>query len=227
MVENEESHIMNLDLFADEAPERWTETLASGAVILHGFAYPEAAVLMSAITEVIKRAPLRHMMTPGGHVMSVAMSNCGALGWVTDESGYRYSPVDPLSGHSWPAMPAVFSQLAKRAASAAGFENFAPDACLINRYDVGARMSLHQDKDERDFSQPIVSLSLGLGALFLFGGLKRSDRAQRCSLLHSDVVVWGGESRLRYHGILPLKSGAVPDSVPGEYRFNLTFRKAG
>ncbi|MFC3394521.1 DNA oxidative demethylase AlkB [Brenneria rubrifaciens] len=218
---------MNLDLFAHETPQQLTETLAPGAVILRGFAYPQAEALMSAIIEIVERAPFRHMTTPGGYVMSVAMSNCGPLGWITDESGYRYSPRDPLSGKPWPAMPAVFSDLAKRAASAAGFANFAPDACLINRYDVGARMSLHQDKNECDFRQPIVSLSLGLGATFLFGGMKRGDQVQRCSLLHSDVVVWGGESRRRFHGVLPLKSGTVPDFVPGEHRFNLTFRKAG
>ncbi|MCV9878592.1 DNA oxidative demethylase AlkB [Brenneria izbisi] len=218
---------MNLDLFAHEIPQQRTETLAPGAVILRGFAYPETAALMTAISEVTACAPFRHMVTPGGYVMSVAMSNCGPLGWITDDSGYRYSPIDTLTGQLWPAMPDVFSQLAHRAASVAGFEDFAPDACLINRYDVGARMSLHQDKDEHDFSQPIVSLSLGLGATFLFGGLKRHDQVQRCSLLHSDVIVWGGASRLRYHGVLPLKSGVVPDGITGEHRFNLTFRKAG
>ncbi|RLM20829.1 alpha-ketoglutarate-dependent dioxygenase AlkB [Brenneria alni] len=218
---------MNLDLFGQDEPRRWTEQLAAGAVILRGFAYEQAPALVSAINAVTARAPFRHMVTPGGYTMSVAMSNCGALGWVTDETGYRYSPVDPLSGQRWPDMPDVFAQLAKSAASEAGFVDFEPDACLINRYQIGARLSLHQDKDEHDYRQPIVSFSLGLSAVFLFGGMARNDRAQRLPLVHGDVVVWGGESRLRYHGILPLKGGPVPAYLPGEYRFNLTFRKAG
>ncbi|WP_409310589.1 DNA oxidative demethylase AlkB [Pectobacterium sp. B1J-3] len=218
---------MNFDLFAEDEPEQRTEVLASGAVLLRGFAYGESAALMAAIAEVVTQSPFRHMVTPGGHVMSVAMSNCGPLGWITDESGYRYASCDPINGQPWPALPSVFTLLANRAASKAGFDNFVPDACLINRYEVGARMSLHQDKDEIDFNQPIVSVSLGLGATFLFGGMTRSDSIQRCSLLHGDVVVWGGDSRLRYHGIAPLKRGVVPASISSEYRFNLTFRKAG
>ncbi|CAG73821.1 alkylated DNA repair protein [Pectobacterium atrosepticum SCRI1043] len=218
---------MNFDLFADEASRRWTETLAPGAVILRGHAYDDAPALLAALQTVIACAPLRNMITPGGFVMSVAMSNCGQLGWVTDEQGYRYTSHDPLSGEAWPAMPEAFSLLAKQAASEAGFADFEPDACLINRYDVGTRMSLHQDKNERDFHQPIVSVSLGLSATFLFGGMVRSDKAQRVPLTHGDVVVWGGESRLYFHGILPLKSGAVPEGMPDECRFNLTFRKAG
>ncbi|MFJ5322384.1 DNA oxidative demethylase AlkB [Pectobacterium parvum] len=218
---------MNFDLFADEAPRRWTETLAPGAVILRGRAYDDAPELMTALKAVTARAPLRNMVTPGGFVMSVAMSNCGQLGWVTDEHGYRYTPYDPLNGEVWPAMPDIFSRLARQAASDAGFADFEPDACLINRYDVGTRMSLHQDKNERDFHQPIVSVSLGLRATFLFGGMVRSDKAQRVPLTHGDVVVWGGESRLYFHGILPLKSGNVPEGMLDECRFNLTFRKAG
>ncbi|MBJ7222012.1 MULTISPECIES: DNA oxidative demethylase AlkB [unclassified Brenneria] len=218
---------MNLDLFEQEEPRRWTEPLAPGAVILRGFAYQQAPALMAAVNAVAAQAAFRHMTTPGGYTMSVAMSNCGPLGWVTDETGYRYSPVDPLSGKPWPAMPDIFSQLAKKAAGEAGFVDFEPDACLINRYEVGARLSLHQDKDEYDRRQPIVSFSLGLSAVFLFGGMTRGERAQRLPLGHGDVVVWGGASRLRYHGILPLKGGSVPSYLPGEYRFNLTFRKAG
>lgn len=218
---------MNLDLFEQDEPQRRTEQLAPGAVILRGFAYDRAPALMSAINAVTARAPFRHMVTPGGYTMSVAMSNCGPLGWVTDETGYRYSPFDPLSGQRWPAMPALFEELAKDAAREAGFADFTPDACLINRYDVGARLSLHQDKDEHDLRQPIVSFSLGLNAVFLFGGMTRSERAQRLPLAHGDVVVWGGASRLRYHGVLPLKPGSVPAYLPEMYRFNLTFRKAG
>lgn len=218
---------MNLDLFAQDEPPRRTEQLAPGAVILRAFVYRQAADLMSAINAVTARAPFRRMVTPGGYTMSVAMSNCGPLGWVTDEKGYRYAPIDPLSGLRWPAMPDIFSRLAQDAAGAAGFSGFEPDACLINRYDVGSRLSLHQDKDERDYRQPIVSFSLGLNATFLFGGMRRSDRTLRLLLAHGDVVVWGGESRLRYHGILPLKAGSTPSFLPGMYRFNLTFRKAG
>ncbi|QTF09760.1 DNA oxidative demethylase AlkB [Brenneria izadpanahii] len=218
---------MNLDLFEQDEPQRRTEPLAPGAAILRGFAYDQAPALVSAIDTVTARAPFRYMITPGGYTMSVAMSNCGPLGWVTDETGYRYSPFDPLSGQRWPAMPDIFSQLAKDAAREAGFAGFEPDACLINRYDVGARLSLHQDKDENDLRQPIVSFSLGLSAVFLFGGMTRSERAQRWPLAHGDVVVWGGESRLRYHGVLPLKPGSAPAYLPGMYRFNLTFRKAG
>jgi alkylated DNA repair protein (DNA oxidative demethylase) len=156
--------------------------------------------------------------------MSVAMTNCGEVGWVTDRSGYRYDPVDPESGRPWPAMPAVFAQLAEQSAAAAGFGDFAPDACLINRYEPGARMSLHQDRDEQDFAQPIVSVSLGLPAIFLFGGMKRADRPQRYRLAHGDVVVWGGPSRLFFHGVAPLADGE--HALLGRRRINLTFRKA-
>ncbi|MEC5318323.1 DNA oxidative demethylase AlkB [Brenneria populi subsp. brevivirga] len=218
---------MNLELFEQDEPQRRTERLAPGAVILRAFVYRQAAELMSAINAVTARAPLRHMITPGGYTMSVAMSNCGPLGWVTDETGYRYSPIDPLSGQRWPAMPDLFSRLAQEAAGEAGFSGFEPDACLINRYDVGARLSLHQDKDERDYRQPIVSFSLGLNAMFLWGGMRRGDRTQRLPLAHGDALVWGGESRLRYHGVLPLKAGSTPAFLPGMCRFNLTFRKAG
>ena len=164
------------------------------------------------------------METPGGFRMSVAMSNCGTLGWVADQTGYRYQAVDPESALPWPAMPALFQQLAADAAAQAGFANFAPDACLINRYEVGARMSLHQDKDERDLTQPIVSVSLGLPAVFQFGGLKRTDPVSRVTLTHGDVVVWGGVDRLRYHGVLAIKAGEHP--LLGACRLNLTFRKA-
>jgi alkylated DNA repair protein (DNA oxidative demethylase) len=157
--------------------------------------------------------------------MSVVMSNCGTFGWISDRRGYRYSPDDPQSGESWPSMPGAFARLARDAAAAAGFVDFAPDACLVNRYAPGAKLSLHQDRDEKDFSQPIVSVSLGLPATFLFGGLRRSDKQLRVPLMHGDVVVWGGPARLRYHGVLPLKEGAHP--LLGGYRINLTFRKAG
>ncbi|MDP1583737.1 MAG: DNA oxidative demethylase AlkB [Bradyrhizobium sp.] len=216
---------MTADLFEsvpDLRPSR--EAMADGAVLLRGFAQPVAAELIAGIHAIAAQAPFRHMVTPGGHSMSVAMTNCGSAGWVTDRRGYRYDGVDPESRAPWPAMPDSFRALAARAAAEAGFGGFAPDACLINRYQPGARMSLHQDKDEDDFSAPIVSVSLGLPAIFLFGGLQRSDKPRRYRLEHGDVVVWGGPSRLFFHGIAPLADGE--HALLGRQRINLTFRKA-
>ena len=214
---------MTLNLF--ESVEPGKEAIAPGAFILRGFALPNEAALMDALYEVTAKSPFRHMVTPGGFRMSVAMTNCGALGWITDRTGYRYDTVDPEGGRKWPVMPLAFLQLAKNAAAEAGFESFVPDACLINRYEPGARLSLHQDKDEADYSAPIVSVSLGVPATFLFGGLKRTDKTRRVPVIHGDVVVWGGPARLRYHGVLTLKEGEHP--LSGGYRINLTFRKAG
>lgn len=201
------------------------QPLGPGALLLRGFATPDEAALLADLQDVIARAPLRHMVTPGGYRMSVAMTNCGALGWVTDRTGYRYDAIDPQSGRPWPRMPASFLRLAADAAAHAGFDRFVPDACLVNRYEPGARLSLHQDRNERDLRAPIVSVSLGVPALFLFGGAKRADKAARVLLEHGDVVVWGGAARLRYHGVLPLKQAHHP--LMGEQRTNLTFRKAG
>ncbi len=198
--------------------------MADGAVLLRGFAKPVESDLLAALREIIAQAPFRHMLTPGGHQMSVAMTNCGDAGWVTDRSGYRYDGVDPESGKPWPAMPAVFRELALQAAAEVGFDDFAPDACLINRYEPGARMSLHQDRDENDFGAPIVSVSLGLPAIFMFGGLKRSDKPGRFRLEHGDIAVWGGPSRLFFHGVAPLADGE--HAVLGRQRVNLTFRRA-
>jgi alkylated DNA repair protein (DNA oxidative demethylase) len=198
--------------------------MAEGAVLLCGFAKPMEADLVADLRAVVEQSPFRHMVTPGGHQMSVAMTNCGSAGWVTDRSGYRYDANDPVAGKPWPAMPASFCQLAGQAADHAGFAGFAPDACLVNRYQPGARMSLHQDKDEHDFGAPIVSVSLGLPAIFLFGGLKRNDRPRRFRLEHGDVVVWGGPARLVFHGVAPLADGE--HAVLGRQRINLTFRKA-
>lgn len=218
---------MTADLFADHRPTPAApEAIAPGALWLPGFALPVADALLAGIAMVTTQAPLRRMQTPGGFTMSVAMSNCGALGWVSDAAaGYRYSPVDPDSGRPWPALPAGFLTLAARAAAAAGYPDFVPDACLINRYDIGARMSLHRDADEQDFRQPIVSVSLGLPAVFQFGGRARGDAVRRLPLAHGDVVVWGGPSRRHYHGVLALKAGQHP--ATGNCRYNLTFRKAG
>ena len=197
--------------------------MAEGAVLLRGFVGDSEAELIAALREIAAAAPFRRMFTPGGHQMSVAMTNCGSAGWVTDRTGYRYSPDDPESGKPWPAMPRLFRELADRAADRAGFAGFAPDVCLINRYVPGAKMSLHQDKDELDFAAPIVSVSLGLPAIFMFGGLKRSDKPRRFRLEHGDVAVWGGPSRLFFHGVAPLAEGDHP--VMGPQRLNLTFRK--
>ncbi len=212
-----------LDLFADAEP--WQEPLAPGATILRRFALADADALLAAINAVASASPFRQMITPGGYTMSVAMTNCGGLGWTTDARGYRYAPIDPLSGQPWPAMPQAFAALCQRASTAAGYSDFQPDACLINRYLPGAKLSLHQDKDEPDLAAPIVSVSLGLPAIFQFGGIRRSDPLKRLLLEHGDVVVWGGPSRLFYHGIQPLKPGHHP--ATGECRYNLTFRRAG
>ena len=216
---------MNFDLFdaqGDAAPS--TEPLADGAVVLRNFARAAEHALLTDLQRVIAAAPLRHLITPGGLRMSVAMTNCGALGWVSDSRGYRYDPVDPALGTPWPSMPASFRQLAVQAAARAGFAAFAPDACLVNRYAPGAKLSLHQDRDERDLGAPIVSVSLGLPATFLFGGLQRTDKALRVQLRHGDVVVWGGASRLRFHGVLALADGQ--HALLGGQRINLTFRRA-
>ncbi len=212
-----------LDLFGDAAVPLRTG-LAEGAVVLHGFALEAAAMLLAGVAQVSSAAPFRHMKTPGGHQMSVAMTNCGNAGWVTDARGYRYAGADPVSGAPWPAMPDGFAEFARYAATTGGFDAFDSDACLVNRYEPGARMTLHQDKDEIDFEQPIVSVSLGLPARFAFGGLKRTDPLRRVTLAHGDVVVWGGCSRLAFHGVDALKPGAHP--ITGEYRYNLTFRRA-
>ncbi|AUY31776.1 DNA oxidative demethylase AlkB [Pseudomonas soli] len=210
----------DLDLF-DANPQQ----LAARTTLLPGFALAELEPLLDALRPVLRAAPFRHMQTPGGLRMAVALSNCGALGWVSDASGYRYSATDPVSGKPWPALPRVLVELASRAAAQAGFDGFVADACLINHYLPGTRLSLHQDRDEQDYAHPIVSISLGLPAVFLFGGLQRSDRTRRIPLNHGDVLVWGGEDRLRFHGVLPIKPGVHPRM--GERRINLTLRKAG
>jgi alkylated DNA repair protein (DNA oxidative demethylase) len=216
---------LTADLFervGDARPRQ--EAMAEGAVLLRGFARPLEGELIAALRAIAEQAPFRHMVTPGGHQMSVAMTNCGSVGWVTDRTGYRYDSADPASRKPWPAMPPSFRELARGAAARAGFDGFSPDACLINRYEPGARMSLHQDKDEGDFDAPIVSVSLGLPAIFLFGGLRRSDKAQRYRLEHGDIAVWGGPARLKFHGVAPLADGE--HAVLGRQRINLTFRKA-
>jgi alkylated DNA repair protein (DNA oxidative demethylase) len=216
---------LSTDLFetiSDRQPSQ--EIIAEGAAVLRRFASPFEAELLKELRGIIEEAPFRRMMTPGGRQMSVAMTNCGSFGWVTDRTGYRYDSDDPEAAKPWPPMPSVFRQLAEQAADVAGFGGFSPDACLVNRYQPGARMSLHQDRDEQDFGAPIVSVSLGLPATFLFGGLKRSDSPRRIRLEHGDVVVWGGPARLAFHGVAPLAEGE--HALLGRQRINLTFRKA-
>lgn len=213
------------DLFAASQTPRRDEPLGDGAMVLRGFALAEEAPLLQAVAAIAAQAPFRHLVTPGGLRMSVAMTNAGPLGWVSDHRGYRYDPIDPDSGRPWPPLPPVFMRLAVAAAARAGFPGFVPDACLLNRYEPGSRLSLHQDRDERDLGLPIVSVSLGIPAMFRFGGLRRTDPVQRVPLVHGDVVVWGGAARLRFHGVLPLKPNH--HEALGECRINLTFRKAG
>lgn len=192
--------------------------------MLRGFARHGAGALIDAVTEIAAAAPFRNMVTPGGFRMSVAMTNCGRTGWITDRKGYRYEPTDPLTGQAWPLIPRSFRDVAAGAADAAGFPGFEPDACLINRYEPGTRLSLHRDENERDLTAPIVSVSLGLPAVFLFGGNSRSDRPRRIALESGDILVWGGPDRLVYHGVAPLAEGNDP--LTGQCRINLTFRKA-
>lgn len=213
------------DLFTEhDADLRSHETLADGVVLLRGFARDQATPLLTAVQGIAQAAPFRQMETPGGYRMSVAMTSCGKFGWLTDSRGYRYAEQDPLGGLPWPTMPEAFFNLAAQAAAEAGFINFSPDVCLINRYAPGAKLSLHQDKDEADLSAPIVSVSFGLPAAFLLGGLKRHDPTILLRLTHGDVLVWGGPSRLRYHAVLPIKEGL--HLATGAYRINLTFRQA-
>lgn len=206
------------------AAEGGQEILAEGAVILRGRALNQAPALLAAVATIAAEAPFRHMMTPGGLAMSVAMTNCGTLGWVSDRQGYRYAPIDPQNGRPWPAMPDLFRRFANQAAAEAGFPDFAPDVCLINRYLPGSKLSLHQDRDEPDRTAPIVSISLGLSAVFLFGGLTRNAPKTRTRLAHGDVVVWGGPARLAYHAVQTIKPGYHPGAE--DQRINLTFRKA-
>jgi DNA oxidative demethylase len=209
------------DLFALESEPL---TLAPGAMVLRGFAAADAPGLLAGVADIEACAPFRNLITPGGFRMSVAMTNCGTVGWVSDRTGYRYDRTDPDTGLAWPVMPSSFRRIAVVAAAAAGFDDYAPDVCLINRYEPGARLTLHQDRNERDDAAPIVSVSLGLPAIFLFGGPKRADRCARIALQHGDVVVWGGPSRMRYHGVLPVADGHHP--ALGRIRVNLTFRTA-
>lgn len=213
---------MTLDLFAATDP---CQPIAPGAVLLHAFALADAEAILADVQAITARAPFRRMLTPGGQTMSVTMSNSGSLGWISDRHGYRYVAADPDTGLPWPPLSPRLLRLAGAAAAQAGFPDFVPDACLINRYAPGTQMSLHQDRDEQDFTQPIVSVSLGLPVTFLFGGLARSDKAARLMLTHGDVLVWGGPARLRFHGVLPLLDGQHP--ATGPCRINLTFRKAG
>lgn len=209
--------------FDSDSLPRSTERLEEGAVLLRGFAGSEAPALLEEVARIAAGASFRHLKVPGGHTMSVAMTNCGRVGWVSDRTGYRYDRADPDTGAPWPGMPGTFLDLAQRAAAEAGFSGYDPDACLINRYLAGAKLSLHRDRDENDAWAPIVSVSLGLPAVFLWGGKRRSDPVRRLRLEHGDVAVWGGPARFVYHGVAPVKDGEHP--LTGAARINLTFRK--
>ena len=210
-------------LFDDDSSTRPYQRLEEGAVLLRGFATSEAPALLEEVARIAQAAPFRHLVTPGGYTMSVAMTNCGRVGWVSDRTGYRYDAADPDSGAPWPAMPTAFLDLAARAAAEGGFAQYDPDACLINRYVAGAKLSLHRDRDEKDAWAPIVSVSLGLPIVFLWGGKRRSDPERRLRLENGDVAVWGGPARFVYHGVAPLNDGHHP--LTGPARINLTFRK--
>lgn len=213
------------DLFAADIRFRPARVeMAPGAVLLCQRALPMVSPILEAIAGIAARSPFRRMTTRGGFVMGVEMTNCGTAGWISDRKGYRYQAMDPLTQVPWPMMPPLLQSFASTVAGEAGFDGFVPDVCLINRYRPAVKMSLHQDRDERDFGHPIVSVSLGLPALFQFGGTERTDRVVRYPLEHGDVVVWGGAARLHYHGISPLRPGEHP--VLGATRLNLTFRKA-
>lgn len=199
------------------------EPLAEGVTLLRAFCREEAPELLAAVASVADASPFRQMIVPSGHTMSVAMTNCGDLGWITDRTGYRYTTLDPATGRLWPAMPAPLLELAQRAAIAGAFPGFTPNACLINRYSPGTRLSLHQDKNEQDYTHPIVSVSLGLPATFLLGTLRRADTPRRIRIEHGDIVVWGGPARLIYHGVAPIPAGTHP--LTGSFRINFTFRR--
>ncbi|KCZ92925.1 DNA oxidative demethylase AlkB [Hyphomonas johnsonii] len=209
------------DLLSDLRPaEAW-----HGEGVLHLPGFADAAAIWDAVQPVLEAAPFRHLVTPGGKAMSVAMTNCGRVGWVSDRSGYRYDPVDPLSGQAWPDMPDLLRAVAQRAAAAFGAADFDPDACLINCYDVGARLTPHQDRDEQDLGQPVVSVSLGLPGRFVIGDTTRAGPKQAILLEHGDALVFGRSARLAYHGVLPVKTGT--HGMIGARRISLTFRKAG
>lgn len=206
------------------AAESIPQLFAADAWVLRGRATSSAERLITDLERIASVSPWRRVVTPGGKPMSVDMTNCGACGWVSDRRGYRYENSDPVTEAPWPAMPESFRTLAIGAAHEAGFAHFDPDACLVNRYVPGAKMALHQDRDERDMSQPIVSVSLGLPITFMFGGPMRSDPTTKVTLEHGDVVVWGASSRLFFHGVGTLRSGLHP--LTGASRINLTFRRA-
>ena len=215
-----------MDLFdIHSAGDAWVEQLDPGSWHLHGFVVEEAVKLLQQVDKIAHHSPFRHLITPGGRRMSVAMTNCGHFGWVSDRAGYRYQATDPLTGVSWPEMPAIFSEIALKAAEQAGYPGFDPDVGLINEYRPGTRLTLHQDRDEKDQKSPIVSISLGVPAIFLWGGLQRGGHNRRIPVRHGDVLVWGGPDRFRFHGVSTLKEDHHP--LTGNRRINITFRRTG
>ena len=178
------------------------------------------ARLVEAVAEVIARAPLFVPRMPRtGRPFSVAMTNCGPLGWVSDEAGYRYQPAHPETGEAWPPIPAVLLQLWRAVGAPAQ-----PEACLVNRYHDRARLGLHQDRDEVDREAPVVSVSLGDTAVFRIGGTRRKDPTRSLKLASGDVLVFGGPARLVYHGVDRILPGSSR-LLPGGGRINLTLRR--
>ncbi len=198
--------------------------ISPDAVLFKAALKPVASSLLEEIRTISGANPFRQRKTPGGQLMSAAMTNCGAWGWVTDADGYRYSDIEPETGRTWLPIPAVWIQWVNLFCQRAGLGTFNPDACLINRYAPGAGMGLHQDKDEKDLAIPIVSFSLGAPVLFRWGGLNRQEPVSEFLLEHGDVLVWGGADRMRFHGVKKLRRYQHP--LTGHYRYNLTFRQS-
>jgi alkylated DNA repair protein (DNA oxidative demethylase) len=195
---------------------------ASGLRIVPGYLdRPAQEALLAALRDIVRQAPIYTPRMPkSGQPMSVRMSNCGPLGWVTDETGYRYQPTHPMTGEPWPDMP---QQVLAAWRELANYPHL-PESCLVNVYGASAKMGLHQDRDEKDFDAPVVSLSLGDTCLFRIGGTKRGDPTRSFRLASGDALVLGGDARLAFHGvdrIIPGTSTLLPDGG----RINLTLRR--
>lgn len=208
------------DLFSNNRPP--IEEIYPDLFVLANFV--DTNPLMVQVERITKVSPFRKMMTPNGHYTGVALTNCGDFGWTSDRNEYRYSSSDPLNNQPWLAIPESFKALAKNAAHVAGFKDFEPDACLINQYLIGTKLGSHQDKNEKDFSQPIVSVSIGLSAVFQIFGNQRAGQAINYRLYDGDVVVWGNSARLCYHGVRTLSAAELDPTC--QQRINITFRKS-
>jgi len=208
-----------MNLFSQLVAEPTHEEIFPGAVLMRSLALPQDNEFFTAAEAIIAARPLHHTTTPSGLPMGVMVTDCG------DSRAFanRWDTANPERMRLWPPMPPLLRDFAIRCAVRSGFPQFRPDACHINRYQAGTKLGLHQDRHECDWTQPIVSLSFGLECIFLLGGLQRTDKPRRILLEHGDVIVWGGPSRMRFHGVQPLKPGHHP--LTGPYRYNLTFRK--